>query len=75
MVTSGVISNIGQPKIADATIGTLAEMYQITIPAGSANSGSPVFDAIGLSTYVSGADELITYVVPIRYATEPMSIQ
>jgi S1-C subfamily serine protease len=81
-VTTGIISNIGQPtqQAGNVTVvGTGGDVYQMSLASGAGNSGGPVFDdkgqVIGLFTYGNTTNNTVTYAVPIRYARDLMQMQ
>ncbi|HML09744.1 MAG TPA: trypsin-like peptidase domain-containing protein [Stellaceae bacterium] len=81
-VTTGNISNISEPthQAGDVTIvGTMGDVYQMSLPSGAGNSGGPVFnakgDVIGIFTYGNRSNQTVTYAVPIHYARDLMQLQ
>lgn len=81
-VTDGVVSLISPPRQDRGdvtTIGTMGDVYQLTVPSGAGNSGGPAFNAagkvIGVFTYGSRSRETTTFAVPIKYGRDLMQIQ
>lgn len=81
-VTTGNVSNISvaSQQVGNITVvGSMGNVYQLTVPSGPGNSGGPVFDpdgqVIGLYTYGNSKREAVTYAVPIKYARDLMQMQ
>lgn len=81
-VTDGVISQISPPRQDRGdvtTIGSMGDVYQLTVPSGAGNSGGPAFNAagkvIGVFTYGSRSRETTTFAVPIKYGRDLMQVQ
>lgn len=80
-VTAGNVARMSEPEQrtgSTTTRGTMGELYQLTVPTGSGNSGGPVFDpegkVIGILTY--GSDrETTTFAVPIKFGTDLFKVQ
>ncbi len=81
-VTDGVVSQISPPRQDRGdvtTIGSMGDVYQLTVPSGAGNSGGPTFNSagkvIGVFTYGSRSRETTTFAVPIKYGRDLMQVQ
>lgn len=81
-VTAGNISRMSeaaQVTGAVTTVGTMGELYQLTVPSGAGNSGGPVFDqqgkVIGIFTAGLPQRETTTFAVPIKFGIELFKVQ
>lgn len=81
-VTDGVVSQISPPRQDRGdvtTIGTMGDVYQLTVPSGAGNSGGPTFNSagkvIGVFTYGLNGRETTTFAVPIKYGRDLMQVQ
>jgi S1-C subfamily serine protease len=73
------LSNSDQSSGAFATLGTMGEVYQLTVPSGAGNSGGPVFDREGkvVGIFFGGLPgrETTTFAVPIKFGIELFKLQ
>src|SRR5262249_29148690 len=81
-VTAGNVSRMSEAAQrvgSTVTGGRMGEVYQLTVPTSSGNSGGPVFDhdgkVIGLFTYGARNRETTTYAVPIKYGLDLLKVQ
>jgi S1-C subfamily serine protease len=87
-VTAGNIARMGDGRTAGdgsqssgavATLGSMGELYQLTVPSGAGNSGGPVFDregkVIGIFSAGLQGRETTTFAVPIKFGLELFKLQ
>jgi serine protease Do len=78
-VTDGIVTQYEEKTKSNGagttTVGDMEEMYQLSVPTTSGNSGGPVFDARGevIGVLTSGATDSavpVTYAVPIKFGLQ-----